>query len=232
MITTWNKRCYSLRTKFHTVVSCKFMGPTCCKFMGPIWGSPGSCRPQMGPMLASLTLLSGKITSHKPCYAVHYSMPLGERVRVDVCEHTGKPHRIRHTHANGLLCGLPSLVDGSYFADNRWLVVCRVAYEQAWWICIIVLSLIHGANMGPIRDRKDPGWAPCWPHELCYLGSSCQKYLALLQPEMTYRNQICKWYVLMVYMTYIYQSYYCRWKWHRVWWLISLYYCHWIIVIN
>ena len=25
---------------------------------------------------------------------------------------------------------------------------------------------VHGANMGPIWGR----WAPCWPHELCYLG--------------------------------------------------------------
>ena len=29
------------------------------KFMGPIWGPLGSCRPQMGPMLAPWTLLSG-----------------------------------------------------------------------------------------------------------------------------------------------------------------------------
>ena len=29
------------------------------KSMGPIWGSPGSCRPQMGPMLAPWSLLSG-----------------------------------------------------------------------------------------------------------------------------------------------------------------------------
>ena len=28
------------------------------KFMGPTWGPPGSCRPQMGPMLAQWTLLS------------------------------------------------------------------------------------------------------------------------------------------------------------------------------
>ena len=28
------------------------------KFMGPTWGPPGSCWPQMGPMLASWTLLS------------------------------------------------------------------------------------------------------------------------------------------------------------------------------
>ena len=29
------------------------------KFMGPTWGLPGSCRPQMGPILAPLTLPSG-----------------------------------------------------------------------------------------------------------------------------------------------------------------------------
>ena len=29
------------------------------KFMGPTWGPPGSCRPQMGPMSAQWTLLSG-----------------------------------------------------------------------------------------------------------------------------------------------------------------------------
>ena len=29
------------------------------KFMGPTWGPPGSCRPQVGPMLAPWSLLSG-----------------------------------------------------------------------------------------------------------------------------------------------------------------------------
>ena len=32
--------------------------------MGPTWGPPGSCRPQMGPMLAPWTLLSGAIWKH------------------------------------------------------------------------------------------------------------------------------------------------------------------------
>ena len=34
------------------------------KFMGPTWGPPGSCRPQMGPMLAPWTLLSGLFWVH------------------------------------------------------------------------------------------------------------------------------------------------------------------------
>ena len=33
--------------------------PQIAKFIGPSWGPPGSCRPQMGPMVAPGTLLSG-----------------------------------------------------------------------------------------------------------------------------------------------------------------------------
>ena len=41
--------------RFHLLVPAQIT-----KFMGPTWGPPGSCRPQMGPMLAPWTLLSGK----------------------------------------------------------------------------------------------------------------------------------------------------------------------------
>ena len=41
------------------------------KFMGPTWGPPGPCRPQMGPMLAPWTLLSGvAATLGEVCLAV------------------------------------------------------------------------------------------------------------------------------------------------------------------
>ena len=33
-------------------------------------------------------------------------------------------------------------------------------------------SKVHGANMGSIWRPTGPRWAPCWPHELCYPGSS------------------------------------------------------------
>ena len=41
------------------------------KFMGPTWGPPGSCRPQMGPMLASWTLLSGTLCNNDPISIRH-----------------------------------------------------------------------------------------------------------------------------------------------------------------
>ena len=46
-------------------------------FMGPTWGPPGSCRPQMGPMLAPWTLLSGMTSWHGNVYneigSLHYN---------------------------------------------------------------------------------------------------------------------------------------------------------------
>ena len=52
----------------HLMVCIFFQGKQCCgkcrcpqitQFMGPSWGPPGSCWPQMGPMLAPRTMLSG-----------------------------------------------------------------------------------------------------------------------------------------------------------------------------
>ena len=34
------------------------------RFMGPTWGPPGSCRPQLGPMLTPCMLLSGRLWLH------------------------------------------------------------------------------------------------------------------------------------------------------------------------
>ena len=55
----------------YSMMLMKFAALSCCqrsvtsqitRFMGPTWGPPGSCRPQVGPMLASWTLLSGMFT--------------------------------------------------------------------------------------------------------------------------------------------------------------------------
>ena len=46
--------------------------------MGPIWGPPGSCRPQMGPVLAPWTLLSG-ISPVRPVHHIGTSGVLSLR---------------------------------------------------------------------------------------------------------------------------------------------------------
>ena len=47
-------RCYSLISYNYDITQMSRI----TKFMGPTWGPHGSCRPQMGPMLAPWTLLS------------------------------------------------------------------------------------------------------------------------------------------------------------------------------
>ena len=44
-------------------------------------------------------------------------------------------------------------------------------YKRVISVCSYPDSKVHGANMGPILGLTGPRWAPCWPHELCYLGS-------------------------------------------------------------
>ena len=43
----------------HVISRCCFPVSQIARFMGPTWGPPGSCRPQMGHMLAPWTLPSG-----------------------------------------------------------------------------------------------------------------------------------------------------------------------------
>ena len=67
------------------------------KFMGPTWGPPGSCRPQIGPMLAPWSLLSGMGHQGSPwslsnsCQRViHYSQ---QAVQIIVTI----PHQLTHS---------------------------------------------------------------------------------------------------------------------------------------
>ena len=54
---------YSYFKYFHSTESVKNavsgLMSQIARFMGPTWGPPGSCRPQIGPMVAPWTLLSG-----------------------------------------------------------------------------------------------------------------------------------------------------------------------------
>ena len=54
------------------------MMPQIAKFTWPTWGPPGSCRTQMGPMLAPWTLLSGTVWSHQAAVCdilIHFMYP-------------------------------------------------------------------------------------------------------------------------------------------------------------
>ena len=57
----WRPFCLSLNELIIFLLTSFITMPQIAKFMGPTRGPPGSCRPQMGPMLAPWTLLSGAV---------------------------------------------------------------------------------------------------------------------------------------------------------------------------
>ena len=56
------------------------------RFMGPTWGPPGSCRSQVGPMLAPWTLLSGHSNGMQICKAFNHQN-LGKQMRICFLQH-------------------------------------------------------------------------------------------------------------------------------------------------
>ena len=103
------------------------------KLMGPTWGPPGSCRPQMGPMLAPWTLLSGVL----PHFISHSRLVYAILALYQFSEHTTTES------INTRPCYLNE-VDGSACPTRS----DKVHYPD---------SMVHGANMGPIWGRQDPG---------------------------------------------------------------------------
>ena len=54
---------YYSMVQYNTILTYSLITSQIAKFMGPTWGRPGSCRPQMGPMLVPWTLLSGLVNT-------------------------------------------------------------------------------------------------------------------------------------------------------------------------
>ena len=72
------------------------------KFMGPIWGPPGSCRPQMGPMLVPWTLLSGKCPKKDKVYAgIRVSVFLKDKEPYSSCYYFTRGYGTKRFHITG-----------------------------------------------------------------------------------------------------------------------------------
>ena len=74
--------------------------PQIARFMGPTWGPPGSCRPQMSPMLAHWTLLSGSFPSRFPCNNFHKTSHYKFVIRLEDkhCSWFKKNHKLWSQH--------------------------------------------------------------------------------------------------------------------------------------
>ena len=100
------------------------------RFMGPTWGPPGSCQPQMGPMLAPWTLLLGTIMHS--C-----SFPLAINLSKQIVEQTVEvlpDWRCHDAHVTSLLClfydiitdwtAIPTVITMNHNLNSQKILTC------------------------------------------------------------------------------------------------------------
>ena len=97
------------------------------KFMGPTWGPPGSCRPQMGPMLAPWTLLSGIPTVKEATYHC------GQHSTSAITKHDWLAAWMSVIHQSALrtiVCATPSqggMIHTPVLLQTHWYNICIMA---------------------------------------------------------------------------------------------------------
>ena len=76
------------------------------------------------------------------------------------------------------------------------------------------VSKVHGAHLGPTGPR----WAPCWPHDLCYLGHALTYHTqnhGIVQQKTTYmeyqENQFC-WFLKVYLQCMFHASHWDLWN--------------------
>ena len=110
------------------------------KFMEPTWGPSGSCRPQIGPMLAPWTLLSGKTKAGDYLYCFH----LHDRNVVCVAS-LGVSKNSLYLTRRFIPCvwpaDMPQIKRGLFFSkvpsSDWWYITCQI-YPQIYNLLYIL----------------------------------------------------------------------------------------------
>ena len=130
------------------------------RFMWPTWGPPGSCRPQVGPMLAPWALLSGMvlsavITQRRYCGYGHDSWG-GEG---DAYIHISG---IAALLVN-LVCSILGIVavlllKGNIIGINRWNKSNEHDDDIKWKYFLCYWPFVWGIHQSPVNSRHKGQW--------------------------------------------------------------------------
>ena len=158
--------CWSYKSRRRTISQLRSQ---IAKFMGPTWGPPGSCRPQMGPMLAPWTLLSGIWMYFnqvfQPTDWILSSLPWKELSRYQRLLDTD---RYMMTPSNGNLFRVTGLLCGE-FTGHWWIPRTKTSGAELW-------CFLWSAPNKQLSKQWWDGWfekpsRPLWRHcnDLCIL---------------------------------------------------------------
>ena len=107
------------------------------KFMGPTWGPPGSCRPQMGPMLAPWTLLLGDSTADLLSLRllINYNTAHETCTKFSFCcavllFGTGRPYQNISRLLNKHRAGTGAIISNLHEISLRWMQKDHTDYQS------------------------------------------------------------------------------------------------------
>ena len=145
------------------------------RLMGPTWGPPGSCRPQVGPILAPWTLLSGVFMRYLVTFVVIILSPprhVGWSVRCCISHQLDSyisNRRVLMAFGSHFIVWLlkkytpinVQMVCVSLRLDTRWYATCH-----SWFFfnhgAILVIALVtviqHWRLLGWILQKKKQSW--------------------------------------------------------------------------
>ena len=108
------------------------------KFMGPTWGPPGSCRPQMGPILAPWTLLSGDLFSRIHWFFSWWSTWQSVSIGSADCLAPSMRRAMTRINDDPLIWRIyasTGFIDLISTWSHKWLLC--MSLTGPWWSCIV-----------------------------------------------------------------------------------------------
>ena len=132
-----------------------FIPSQIAKFMGPTWGPPGSCRPQMGPMLAPWTLLSGILYCTSDYLSMlrlkltHVNKKAGKRVPAEVGHVPADTQRNHYIDVplNILITAMSHGHIGVQITDNT--IICSTVYpDKKFKTSKLLITAAFTGNLG------------------------------------------------------------------------------------
>ena len=152
------------------------------RFMGPTWGPPGSCRPQMGPMLVPWTLLLGMLTCRRNIMDILSPLPV-------LCERTPLVVSL----SKDRLCKALTFLFGVYLntlLNKQWSGRWSDTHQISLHVVPQKLVMDHPA-WNPLSLWLPAWWAlwlPWWPPAGC---NNALMYLLIVTMNFCYCLLLC-----------------------------------------
>ena len=160
------------------------------RFMGPTWDPPGSCRPQMGPMLAPWTLLSGVIGGWYNVEYIYQSCKISFVQNLFLSSPISlKPISWYCSNCKDIIhCNSPKDPKMSLATLRTWNLICKQGWQQ--------LSILNNSYFVKLRSTPNLIQHSILCKQSCILGYTMtfwERYIHNFKQKITNADASAIW---------------------------------------